>query len=174
MRAGEVGLIAIASLMMVMSSGCGASVTAASDGRWSACSAAGTPTAVTVHRSIHFARPGFEPIVLHSTPRLASRLFDDFCVTEAHQEKLSGASNCPDDFGLLYSGAFLAADRTVATFSWHASGCQELSLVVGSHHATTELVAVAATAAPHLDSDFRRVLGAGSVSAIFESPVNPA
>jgi hypothetical protein len=104
---------------------------------------------------------------------LARLLFDDFCVTEAHQEKPTGASSCPEEFGLLYAGAFLAAGRTVATFSWDASGCQELSLTVGSHHATTELVAAAAEASPHMDRDFRRVIGVSSVGAIFHAAVNP-
>jgi hypothetical protein len=162
-------LLALAVLSVgVLTSGCGASVKAAPDGRWSACAAVRTPTAVTVRRHpIRFQQPPFEPVALHSTPQLARRLFDDFCVTEAHQEHPTGTFNCPEAFGLRYTGSFLAAGRTVATFDWEASGCQELALNIGGHHASTELVAAAATAAPHIDGDFRRVLGVSSVEAIF-------
>jgi hypothetical protein len=102
-----------------------------------------------VRRTVELARPMRE--ILLATERHAPvvrRLYHDMCLIAAHPANLPpGATlSCPDDFGLTYSGVFEAANRTLATFIYNASGCNALTLSAGPNQASSLIWSKAALA----------------------------
>lgn len=130
------------------------------------------PDMVTAQRIVPNNRDGFQTLsVTRHSPELAGDLLHDFCLTETHLVQLHGAVDCPESFGLKYEGRFLVKGREVASYSWVASGCQQLTLThAGESRSTSLEKAPAAAAAPDMAKDFVAVLGAPCTSAVFEPP----
>jgi hypothetical protein len=136
------------------------------DGVWTGCGNAQSPSVVQVRRSVALPEPGWGSWVrLSVTQRsapLVRRLYDDLCVIVGHPYHLPPGAlvNCPADFGLAYTGAFYAAGRKLAGFSYAASGCESITLSVGQQQANTMILGPAAAAEPStFDADFAAVLG---------------
>jgi hypothetical protein len=160
----KAGLLAIAALatVTVAASGCG-KVSTQPHGAWAGCGNLARPSVMQVRRTVALARPMRE--ILLATERRAPvvrRLFHDMCVIAAHPANLPpGATlSCPDDFGLTYSGVFEAGNKTLATFTYHASGCNALSLSAGPNQASSLIWSKAALAVqPSLDAGLATAFG---------------
>lgn len=132
----------------VAASGCG-DVSTQPNGAWAGCGNLARPSVMQVRRTVELARPMRE--ILLATERHAPvvrRLYHDMCLIAAHPANLPpGATlSCPDDFGLTYSGVFEAANRTLATFIYNASGCNALTLSAGPNQASSLIWSKAALA----------------------------
>jgi hypothetical protein len=130
------------------------------------------PDTITIHRTVSFRQDGFAPLDVSNRDAVTAKtVLSDFCAAEDHHEDLNGEWSCPADLGLRYSGAFISRGRTVATYDWHASGCQRLTLRIAHRRAaSTWLVKASATAAGTLGLDFQHAIGAAFEKAIFEPP----
>jgi hypothetical protein len=169
-------LLAIAALaaVTVAASGCGHVSTQSQGatqshgatqpkGAWSGCGNLARPSVMQVRRTVGLARPMRE--ILLATERRAPvvrRLFHDMCVIAGHPAHLPpGVTlSCPDDFGLTYSGVFEAGNRTLATFTYDASGCNALSLSAGPNQASSLIWSKTALAVqPSLDAGLATAFG---------------
>jgi hypothetical protein len=89
-------------------------------------------------------------------------LYRDMCVIAGHPAHLPrGVTlSCPNDFGLTYTGAFEAGNKTVATFTYNASGCNALSLSAGRNQASSLIWSKAARAVqPSMDAGLASAFG---------------
>jgi hypothetical protein len=159
----KAGLLATAALaaVTVAASGCG-DVSAQPRGAWAGCGNLARSSVMQVRRAVELARPMRE--ILLATERRAPvvrRLFHDMCVIAAHPAHLPpGVTSCPADFGLTYSGVFEAGNRTLATFTYYASGCNALSLSAGPNQASSLIWSKAAEAVqPSLDAGLAAAFG---------------
>jgi hypothetical protein len=133
-------------------------------------------TTVTIRRSIRLVEPirANALSVTERKPALVRALFGDFCNAVAHADTPRTLVNCPDDFGLDYSGTFYDGSRALAKFVYGASGCQTVSITAGGKTRATMVFGTAAAAAPHLQADMAAVLGLPK-SAVYQpgSQINP-
>ena len=118
-------------------------------------------TSVTVHRVIHLVEPsraGALSKTQHNAA-LVQALFSQLCAAVSHPSAAKGTVRCPADFGISYTGTFYDGSRTLATFSYGASGCEAVSLTADGKTQSTMVLGAAATAAPQLRADMAAVLG---------------
>jgi hypothetical protein len=154
------------------SSASGASGGAASASSASAGSAAGAPadlvgcasvdqaTAVSVMRLTRLEVPvdGGTLMATDRKPAQVRALFRDFCNAVTHPDVPPALMHCPADFGTDYIGVFYDGNRVLARYTYDASGCRRVGVIVGSMTQSTMLAGPAASAAPHLVADFAAVL----------------
>jgi hypothetical protein len=141
------------------------------------CASVSQATAVLVSRAMHLVEP------LNSGPRrvtqrntkLVRALFSDLCAAVTHPDTAKGILHCPADFGIDYVGTFYDGSRTLASFSYGASGCPSVALTVTDKTKTTLFLGNAETAAPHLNADLAAVLGVpkSQLAAPTTQQVNP-
>src|SRR5690348_423172 len=149
-----------------------ASSAPASSGASSAASAAAAPatgcagadqaTSVTVHRVLHLVEPtrGTALSKTQHNATLVRALFRQLCAAVSHPSATKGAMlHCPADFGIVYLGTFYDGSRTLAKFSYGASGCETVSLTADGKTRTTMVIGAASAAAPKLRPDLAAVLG---------------
>jgi uncharacterized protein YceK len=140
------------------------------------CASVNQATTVTIRRSIRLVEPirANALSVTERKPVLVRALFGDFCNAIAHADTPRTLVNCPDDFGLDYSGTFYDGSRALAKFVYGASGCQTVSITAGGKTRATMVFGTAAAAAPHLQADMVAVLGLPK-SAVYQpqSQINP-
>jgi len=115
-----------------------------------------------VHRILHLVEPtrvGALSKTQHNAT-LVRALFRQLCAAVSHPSAAKGAMlHCPADFGIAYLGTFYDGSRTLAKFTYGASGCETVSLTAGGKTRTTMVIGAASAAAPKLRSDLAAVLG---------------
>jgi hypothetical protein len=140
------------------------------------CVSVNQATTVTVSRLTHLVLPrtNIPLLVTNREPALVRALFRDFCDAVTHPEAPSAVMHCPADFGTDYAGVFYDGNRVLARYTYAASGCQRVGVIVGSTTQATLVAGPAAAAAPHLASDWSAVLDAAKPTGV-SSPgqVNP-
>lgn len=140
------------------------------------CASVNQATMVTIARLTHLLIPRTDGPLLATNrePALVRALFRDFCDAVTHPDARSGVMYCPADFGLHYAGVFYDGNRVLASYTYAASGCQRVGVIVGSTSRSTLVAGSAAAAAPHLASDWSAVIDTAKPSGV-SSPaqVNP-
>jgi len=140
------------------------------------CASVNQATMVTVSRLAQLVLPrsGGPRMVTDREPALVRALFRDFCDAVTHPDTSSAVMHCPADFGTDYTGVFYDGSRVLARYTYAASGCQRVGIIVGSTTRSTMVAGRAASAAPHLAGDWAAVLDAVRAPAV-SSPaqVNP-
>jgi hypothetical protein len=115
-----------------------------------------------VHRVLHLVEPtraGALSKTQHNAT-LVRALFRQLCAAVSHPAAAKGAMlHCPGDFGIVYLGTFYDGSRTLAKFSYGASGCETVSLTADGKTRTTMVIGAASAAAPKLRPDLAAVLG---------------
>ncbi len=126
------------------------------------CAGVDQATSVTVHRILHLVEPtraGALSKTQHNAT-LVRALFRQLCAAVSHPSAAKGATlHCPADFGIVYLGTFYDGSRTLAKFSYGASGCETVSLTADGKTRTTMVIGAASAAAPKLRPDLAAVLG---------------
>jgi hypothetical protein len=130
------------------------------------CASVNQATMVTINRLTHLMRPSIPLLFTTRQPALVRALFRDFCDAVTHPEAASGVMHCPADFGLDYAGVFYDGNRVLARYTYVASGCQQVDVLVGSTTRFTLVAGRAAAAAPHLASDWSAVLAAAKPTRV--------
>jgi uncharacterized protein YceK len=126
------------------------------------CAGADQATSVTVHRVLHLVEPtqGNALSKTQHNATLVRALFRQLCAAVSHPSAAKGATlHCPADFGIVYLGTFYDGSRTLAKFSYGASGCETVSLTADGKTRTTMVIGAASAAAPKLRPDLAAVLG---------------
>jgi hypothetical protein len=140
------------------------------------CASVNQATMVTISRFTHLVLPRRNtPLqVTDREPALVRALFRDFCDAVTHPEAASAMMHCPADFGTDYAGVFYDGSRVLARYTYAASGCQRVGIIVGSTTQSTLVAGRAAAAAPRLASDWSALLDAAKPTG-FPSPsqINP-
>ena len=124
------------------------------------CASVDQATAVSVTRLNRLVVPaeGGTLMVTNLKPAQVRALFRDFCNAVTHPDVPPAVMRCPADFGTDYIGVFYDGNRVLARYTYDATGCRRLSVIVGSITQSTMLAGRAASAAPHLVADFAAVL----------------
>ena len=173
----------VAGLLCAGVAGCGsavattpASVQAAQAAPAVGCASVDQATTVTVDRTMNSIEPDRAGAVA-TTQRetaLVRALFDDLCQVVAHPYTVKGPIHCPAAFGLAYTGTFYDGNRKLATFTYGASGCQNVRVNAAGQSKYSMVTGSAASAAPDLETDMAAVLGLPK-SAVFTptQQVNP-
>lgn len=115
-----------------------------------------------MHRILHLVEPtrGNALSKTQHNVTLVRALFRQLCAAVSHPAAAKGATlHCPADFGIAYQGTFYDGSRTLARFSYGASGCETVSLTAGGKTRTTMVIGTASAAAPKLRPDLAAVLG---------------
>jgi len=165
----------VAGLLCAGVAGCGsavattpASVQAAQAAPAVGCASVDQATTVTVDRTMNSIEPDRAGAVA-TTQRetaLVRALFDDLCQVVAHPYTVKGPIHCPAAFGLAYTGTFYDGNRKLATFTYGASGCQNVRVNAAGQSKYSMVTGSAASAAPDLETDMAAVLGLPK-SAVF-------
>jgi hypothetical protein len=136
------------------------------------CASVNLATAVTVRRSLHLMEPASaEPLeVTQTKPALVRALFRDLCQAVSHPTHSKFPVSCPMEDGLYYNGTFYAGSRTLAAFTYAASGCQMVSVMTPGKVLSAMMFGPAAAAAPHLATDLAAVIGK-PVAEVYKPPV---
>ena len=116
------------------------------------CASVNQATSVTVHRLIHLVEPtraGTLTKTQHNAA-LVRALFGQLCAAVSHASAAKGTVRCPAVFGFSYTGTFYDGSRTLAKFSYGASGCEAVTLTADGKTQSTMVLGAAATAAPKL------------------------
>ena len=125
------------------------------------CASVNRATMVTVSRISHLVPlPDTSLTITDSNPGQVRALFRDFCDAVTHPYFQNAVIHCPADFGTDYAGAFYGGGRALAKFTYAASGCRRVSVIVGSTTRSTMVAGQAAAAAPHMAADFAAILNA--------------
>jgi hypothetical protein len=124
------------------------------------CASVDQATSVSVIRLTRLEVPvdGGTLMATDRKPAQVRALFRDFCNAVAHPDVPPVVMQCPADFGTDYIGVFYDGNRVLARYTYDASGCRRVSVIVGSITQSTVLAGRAASAAPHLVADFAAVL----------------
>ena len=161
----------------VASSGAaGGSLTTATTPPQVGCASVNQATMVTIDRltRLMLPRPSGLFLVTNRKPALVRALFRDFCHAVTHPYAPSAVMGCPADFATDYAGVFYDGSRVLARYTYAASGCQRVGIIVGSTTQSTLVAGRAAAAAPHLASDWAAVLDAAKPTrASSPAQVNP-
>jgi hypothetical protein len=130
------------------------------------CASVNRATMVTVSRITHLAPlPNTSLMITDSNPAQVRALFRDFCAAVTHPYFQNAVIHCPADFGTDYAGVFYGGNRALAKFTYAASGCRRVSVIVGSTTRSTMVAGQAAAAAPHMAADFAAILNAPKSAA---------
>jgi uncharacterized protein YceK len=174
--------IAVAGLLGAAVAGCGSAVATTPASVQAApapavgCASVSQATTVTIHRSMETVEPARAGAVATTQRKtaLVRALFGDLCQTVAHPYTVKGSIHCPIAFGLDYTGTFYDGSRVLATFTYGASGCQNVRVTAAGKSKYTMVMGAAASAAPHLETDLAAALGLPK-SAVLDPPqqVNP-
>ncbi|HEY6310569.1 MAG TPA: hypothetical protein VIY52_07145 [Streptosporangiaceae bacterium] len=124
------------------------------------CAGVDQATAVSVTRINRLVVPTFGGtlMVTDRKPAQVRALFRDFCNAVTHPDVPPMVMRCPADFGTDYFGVFYDGNRVLARYTYDATGCRRLAVIVGTITQSTLLAGRAASAAPHLLTDFAAVL----------------
>jgi hypothetical protein len=141
------------------------------------CASVNQATTVSIRRMSHLMAPAGKYPVSTSTYDEASRvqaLFGQMCAAVTHPAPPQ-VMHCPADFGTEYLGTFYDGSRTLATFTYAASGCARVSVTAAGQTKATMVYGRAAAAAPHLVTDLDVILGAGPKPGLMQpqGTVNP-
>jgi len=162
--------IVVAGLLSAAVAGCGTQVattvnTAAAPAAPAApavgCASVSQATEVLVSRSMHLVEPlngGSHRVTQRNTAKVRA-LFNDLCAAVTHPNTSGGVVHCPADFGVDYAGTFYDGGRSLASFTYGASGCPTVSLTASGKTKATLMLGNALKAAPHLAADLAAVLG---------------
>jgi hypothetical protein len=114
-----------------------------------------------VHRVIHLVEPSRAGALskTQNNAALVQALFSQLCAAVSHASAAKGTVRCPADFGISYTGTFYDGSRTLAKFSYGASGCEAVTLTADGKTQSTMVLGAAATAAPKLRTAMAAVLG---------------
>ncbi len=160
----------VAGLLSAAVAGCGTQVattvnTAAAPATPTApavgCASVSQATDVLVSRSMHLVVPlsgGAQRLTQRNTAKVRA-LFNDICAAVTHPNTSTGIVHCPADFGVDYVGTFYDGSRSLASFTYGASGCPTVSLTTSGKTKATLMLGNALKAAPHLAADLAAVLG---------------
>ncbi len=174
--------IVVAGLLCAAVAGCGSTVATTPASVQAApapavgCASVDQATTVTIHRSMETIEPVRAGAVTTTQRKtaLVRALFGDLCQAVAHPYTVKAPIRCPIAFGLTYTGTFYDGHRTLATFTYGASGCQNVRVDAAGKSTYTMVAGAAASAAPHLETDMAAALGLPK-SAVFSpgQQVNP-
>ena len=114
-----------------------------------------------MHRVLHLVEPtrGNSLSKTQHNATLVRALFRQLCAAVSHPAAKGATLHCPADFGIVYLGTFYDGSRTLAKFSYGASGCETVSLTADGKTRTTMVIGTASAAAPKLRPDLAAVLG---------------
>ena len=158
----------VAALLCAAVAGCGstvattpASVQAAQTAPAVGCASVNQATTVTIRRTMDTVEPTHAGPVATTQRKtaLARALFRDMCQAVAHPYTAKGPVHCPIAFGLAYTGTFFDGKRILATFTYGASGCQNVRVNAAGQSKYSLVMGSAASAAPHLEADMAAALG---------------
>jgi urease accessory protein UreF len=140
------------------------------------CASVDQATTVTIHRSLDTVEPvrAGAAVTTQGKTALVRALFSDLCAAVAHPYSVKTPVHCPIAFGLAYTGTFYDGHRALATFTYGASGCQNVRVNAAGKSKYTMVMGAAASAAPHLEADMASALGLPK-SAVFgpTQQINP-
>ena len=140
------------------------------------CASVNQATTVTIRRTMDTVEPTHAGAVTTTQRKaaVARALFSDLCQVVAHPYTAKGPLHCPIAFGLAYTGTFYDGKRVLATFTYGASGCQNVRLNAAGQSKYSLVTGPAASAAPHLEADLAAALGLQR-SAVFPpaQQINP-
>jgi putative Mn2+ efflux pump MntP len=168
MSSRQVRGIVVAGLLCAGVAGCGstvattpASVQAAQAAPAVGCASVNQATTVTIYRTINSIEPNRAGAVATTQRKaaLVRALFNDLCQVVAHPYTAKGPIHCPAAFGLAYTGTFYDGNRKLATFTYGASGCQNVRVNAADQSRYSMVAGSAASAAPDLETDMAAVLG---------------
>jgi uncharacterized protein YceK len=161
--------IAVAALLCAAVAGCGSTVATTPASVQAAqttapavgCASVNQATSVTIRRTMDTVEPTHAGPVTTTQRKtaLARALFSDMCQAVAHPYTVKGPVHCPIAFGLAYTGAFYDGKRVLATFTYGASGCQNVRVNAAGQSKYSLVMGSAASAAPHLEADMAAALG---------------
>jgi hypothetical protein len=125
------------------------------------CASVNQATSVTIRRTMDTVEPTHAGAVATTQRKtaLARALFRDMCQAVAHPYTVKGPVHCPIAFGLAYTGTFFDGKRVLATFTYGASGCQNVRVNAAGQSKYSLVMGSAASAAPHLEADMAAALG---------------
>jgi len=161
--------IVVAGLLSAAVAGCGTQVATISPAAAPAtstppavgCASVGQANEVLVSRSMHLVEPmngGPHRVTQRNTAKVRA-FFNQLCAAVTHPNTSGGVVHCPADFGVDYVGTFYDGSRSLASFTYGASGCPTVSLTASGKTKATLLLGNALKAAPHLAADLAAVLG---------------
>jgi hypothetical protein len=125
------------------------------------CASVNQATTVTIRRTMDTVEPTHAGAVATTQRKtaVARALFSDLCQVVAHPYTTKGPLHCPIAFGLAYTGTFYDGKRALATFTYGASGCQNVRVNAAGQSKYSLVMGPAASAAPHLQADMAAALG---------------
>jgi hypothetical protein len=140
------------------------------------CASVNQATMVTIRRTMDVVEPTRAGAVATTQRKtaVARALFSDLCKVVDHPYTAKGPMHCPIAFGLAYTGTFYDGKRLLATFTYAASGCQNVRVSAAGQSKYSLVMGSAASAAPHLETDLAAALGLQK-SAVFgpTQQINP-
>jgi hypothetical protein len=125
------------------------------------CASVNQATTVTIRRTMDTVEPTRTGAVVTTQRKtaLVRALFGDFCKIVAHPYTAKGPIQCPMAFGLAYTGTFYDGKRLLATFTYGASGCQNVRVNAAGQSKYSLVMGPAVSAAPNLETDLAAALG---------------
>jgi len=167
----------LAGLLAAALAGCGTYVAVGSSPNTTSgtsatgCAGVDQATKVTVIRAMHLVEPTRAGAleVTQTNPATVRALFRDFCQVIAHKATPGAVLGCPNEIGLSYGGTFYDGTRSLASYTYAASGCEVVTVTASANAAKPQSAVVmgsAAAAAPDLHTDMDKALGL-SDSAVF-------
>ena len=124
------------------------------------CASVNQATAVTIQQTMRAVDPTTPRTVgtaYRRSPEVRA-LFGQLCAAVTHPAATT-LMHCPLDIGTTYYGTFYDGSRSLATFSYAASGCERVSVTAAGKTMDTMVVGQAAAAAPHLSADLDALVG---------------
>jgi hypothetical protein len=125
------------------------------------CASVNQATAVSIQQTMRAVDPTkyrTGGTVYRQSPE-ARALFGQLCAAVTHPATATTVMHCPLDIGATYYGTFYDGSRSLATFSYAASGCQRVSVTAAGKTMDTMVISQAAAAAPHLSADLDALVG---------------
>ena len=126
------------------------------------CASVNQATAVSIRHLLHLMVPVDtkpQPGTTYRQTAQVRALFGQLCAAVTHPAPHQ-LMHCPADIGTEYLGTFYDGSRVLATFSYAASGCEQVSVTAAGKTLSTGVYGRAAAAAPHLATDLDVIVGA--------------
>jgi hypothetical protein len=124
------------------------------------CASVNQATAVSIQQTMRGVDPTAPRTVAtayRQSPQVRA-LFGQLCAAVTHPAAAT-LMHCPLDIGTTYYGTFYDGSRSLATFSYAASGCERVSVTAAGKTMDTMVAGQAAAAAPHLPADLDALVG---------------